>query len=208
MVCANEVSAILADIRKDILYCDQAGSQRRRSTQTVLHTVATELCRVMAPILSFTSEEAYGHIPGKKETSVFLAGFPEVGAKDEAAEARFGRLLEVRSAVSKQLELARREKTIGKSLEAKVVLAAEGPLYELLQEVRDELAAFFIVSQVELVSGREGGVKAEGLELRVSILPAAGEKCVRCWIYYEDLGSDPDHPQLCRRCTEAVRALG
>lgn len=205
--CANEVSAILADIRKDILYCDQADSHRRRSTQTVLHRVATELCRTMAPILSFTAEEAYRHVPGEKEKSVFLAGFPEGGALEPELEARFEQLFEVRSAVSKQLEAARREKKIGKSLEAKVVLGAEGELYELLQAFGDELAAFLIVSQVELERGGTAGVKAEGLDLHVSILPAAGEKCVRCWIFYEDLGTDPDHPQLCRRCAEAVRAL-
>src|SRR5690606_19544154 len=115
-----------------------------------------------APILSFTAEEAYRHVPGEKEKSVFLAGFPEGGALEPELEARFEQLFEVRSAVSKQLEAARREKKIGKSLEAKVVLGAEGELYELLQAFGDELAAFLIVSQVELERGGTAGVKAEG----------------------------------------------
>ena len=204
--CANEVSAILADIRKDVLYCDAADSHARRSTQTVLYRIARDLCRTMAPILSFTTEEAWSFLPGEREESVFLAGFPEPEAPDAELEARFDRLLDVRSAVSKQLEIERREKRIGKSLEARVVLGAEGDLLALLEEAKDELAAFFIVSQVEIRRGGRDGSKAEGLDLFVEVLPAAGGKCVRCWIHYEELGVDPAHPELCRRCTEAVTA--
>ena len=204
--CANEVSAILADIRKDVLYCDRPDSHRRRATQTVLYAIASDLCRTLAPILSFTAEEAYGHLPGAKERSVFLAAFPEGHAPDPELEARFERLLEVRSAVAKQLEVERREKRIGKSLEARVLLQAEGELYDLLDAMRDDLPAFLIVSQVALERGGSAGEKAEGLDLRVAVAPAAGEKCVRCWIYSEDLGTDPSHPELCPRCTEAVTA--
>src|SRR5690606_30953276 len=160
---------------------------------------ARDLCRTLAPVLSFTAEEAYGHLPGKKETSVFLSRFPTPGPRDEAREEHFERLLEVRSAGSEQLEIERRERRIGKSREARVILGAEGALFDLLDGMREDLAAFFIVSQVELVKGGRAGTRAEGLELFVDVAPAAGEKCVRCWIYYEDLGVDPAHPALCRR---------
>jgi len=204
--CANEVSAILADIRKDVLYCDRPDSRARRSTQTVLYRIARDLCRCLAPILSFTMEEAWSHLPGEREDSVFLTDLPEPEPVDAELEARFDRLLAVRSAVARELEAQRREKRIGKSLEAKVVLGAEGELHALLEEAKDELAAFLIVSQVEIQEGGREGVRAEDLDLYVKVLPAAGEKCVRCWIYHEDLGVDPAHPQLCRRCADAVAA--
>lgn len=204
--CANEVSAILADIRKDVLYCDRPDSHARRSTQTVLYRIARDLCLCLAPILSFTMEEAWSHLPGTREDSVFLAELPEPDSVDAELEARFEKLLAVRSAVARELEAERREKRIGKSLEAKVVLGAEGELHALLEEAKDELAAFLIVSQVELRKGGSEGTRAEGIDLFVKVLPAAGEKCVRCWIYYEDLGVDPAHPQLCRRCADAVAA--
>jgi isoleucyl-tRNA synthetase len=204
--CANEVSAVLADIRKDILYCDSADSPRRRAVQTVLFAIARDLCRVRAPVLSFTTEEAWAYLPGEHTPSVFLAGFPEAGTMDPALGARFEALFEVRGAVSKQLEIARREKSIGKSVEARVVLGARGEVLEVLRSFEAELAPFLIVSQVEVVEDGAAGDKAESLDLHVQVLPAAGGKCVRCWIYYEDLGTDPAHPELCPRCTQAVIA--
>src|SRR5690606_16191791 len=126
-------------------------------TQTVLHLVARDLLRLLAPILSFTCEEAWGYLPGDRAGSVFLAGLPEPAPIDEAIAARFDRLLDVRAAVSKHLEVARREKKIGKSLDARVVLGGSGDLLAFLRDVEAELPTTLIVSQVEIVEGAAPG---------------------------------------------------
>ncbi len=204
--CAVDMSAVYADIRKDLLYCNGKDSLERRATQTVMHTIARDLLRALAPILSFTAEEAWGFLPGDKADSVFLAGLPEAGAADAAVEARYERLLAVRAAVSKHLEVARREKMIGKSLDAKVVLGAEGDLLVFLREAAAELPTELIVSPVEIVEGAApNGQPGEGVVgLTVAVQTAAGEKCVRCWTWTTERGQNPAHPELCPRCTAAV----
>ena len=204
--CAGDMSAVYLDIRKDLLYCNGQDSKERRATQTVLHLVARDLLRLLAPILSFTTEEAWSHLPGDRAASVFLAGLPEAGPMDEANAARFDRLLAVRAAVSKHLEVARREKKIGKSLDARVVLGASGDLLAFLRGVRGELPTELIVSQVEIVEGAApGGLPGEGIEgLTVAVEQAQGEKCVRCWTWTTERGQNPAHPELCPRCTAAV----
>ncbi|AKU92827.1 isoleucine--tRNA ligase [Vulgatibacter incomptus] len=202
--CA-ELSSLYLDVRKDLLYCNGKGSPERRATQTLLHAVVRDLCRILAPVLSFTAEEAWGFLPGDRADSVFLAGLPEAKvARDPALDLRFERLLAIRSAASRQLELARRDKKIGKSLDARVVLGASGELLDFLRREKDELLAFLIVSQLEVIEGGEGAAAEEVPGLTVAVEPARGEKCVRCWTFSEDLGTDPRHPQLCPRCTAAV----
>src|SRR5690606_20901752 len=128
-----------------------------RATQTVLYLVARDLCRLLAPILSFTAGEAWRHLPGEREASVFLAGLPEAPAGAQARESEvFDRLQEIREAVSRPLELARREKRIGKGLDARVRLGASGELLEFLRAHADELRDFLIVSQLEVVEGAVG----------------------------------------------------
>ncbi len=206
--CAVDMSAVYLDIRKDLLYCNGADSKERRATQTVLYAIARDLVRLLAPVLSFTAEEAWGFLPGEadREASVFHAGLPEAGATDEALLTRYERLLEVRGAVSKHLEVARREKKIGKSLDARVVLGAEGDLLAFLRQYQAELPTELIVSQVELVEGAApNGLPGEGVAgLTVAVEQARGEKCVRCWTWTTERGQNPAHPELCPRCTAAV----
>ena len=152
--CTVEMSAFYLDILKDRLYTAPAKSLARRSAQTVMYAILDTLTRLMAPVLSFTADEIWGYLPGEREASVHLARFPQLGVElvDPALEARFDQLLAVRGEVSKLLEQARAAKLIGSGLEAKVTLAAPaGPLRDLLQAERDELATLFIVSQAELV---------------------------------------------------------
>lgn len=205
--CAAELSPLYLDVRKDLLYCNGKTSKERRATQTVLYLVARDLCRLLAPVLSFTAEEAWAFLPGEHEASVFLAGLPEGGAQgDPELAPLFERLVTVRDAVFEHLEAARREKRIGKGLDARVRLGASGELLEFLQAHEGLLRDFLIVSQLELVDG-VAGVASEELEgLSVEVVPASGEKCVRCWIFSEELGTDPAHPALCPRCTAAVTA--
>ncbi|MDA2913454.1 isoleucine--tRNA ligase [Acidobacteriia bacterium AH_259_A11_L15] len=214
--CTVELSARYFDIVKDRLYTFAAASPERRSAQTALFRVAHALVRLMAPVLSFTCEEVWDHLPGAKPTaaSVHLAEFPRPEQLDArlAAEtlSAWENLFAVRNEVLKVLEQARQAKTIRSSLEAQVYLRVSGDtLAPLLENYRAELPALFIVSAVRL--GREARPhlrKSElpGLEIGVSV--AEGKKCERCWNYSPRVGSFPDYPTVCERCAPVLQALG
>jgi isoleucyl-tRNA synthetase len=191
-----ELSALYFDVVKDRLYTWKTGGLPRRSAQTVLHLVAQDLVRLLAPVLSFTATEAWGYLPGAKAESVFLAGFPARTrpADADALEARYGRLSEVRVVVQGKLEEARRAKLIGSGLEAMVTVTAQGDQRRLLEEARAELPGFFIVSKVVLADGPLGA----------TVERAPGAKCDRCWIFQEDVGRDPKHPTICGKCADAL----
>ncbi|MFL5262910.1 MAG: zinc finger domain-containing protein, partial [Anaeromyxobacteraceae bacterium] len=144
----------------------------------------------------FTAEEAWGFFPAPPAESVFFAGFPERPRPSDAdaLEARYGRLFDVRTAVQKALEEARKAKLIGSGLEAKVTVRADGEALAFLEAAGAELATLFIVSKVELAKGAFG----------VEVAKAAGTKCARCWGYHEDVGRDPRHAELCAKCAAAL----
>jgi isoleucyl-tRNA synthetase len=196
--CAVELSAQYFDIIKDRLYTWKKDGKARRSALTVLHAVAEDLIRLLAPVLSFTASEAWSHLPTRSAESVFLAGLPKRArpADADALEERYGKLFEVRAAVQGKLEEARKAKLIGSGLEAAVVVRAEGDTYQRLLAAKDELATLFIVSGVELAEG-PGPV---GVEVK----RAGGVKCERCWIYRDDVGADPKHPTVCAKCADAL----
>ena len=206
--CAVEMSAFYLDVLKDRLYTAPARSVARRSAQTAMYTILDTLTRLMAPVLSFTADEIWSYLPGQRAASVHLDSFPQLGVEliDPALEARFDQLLAVRGEVSRLLEQARTAKLIGSGLEAKVLLsAAAGPLRDLLQEAAPDLATLFIVSRAELVDNLADGVASEALPgLAIRIERAEGDKCPRCWNYSTDIGTSPDHPELCARCTKAL----
>ncbi|HEX8909978.1 MAG TPA: isoleucine--tRNA ligase [Anaeromyxobacteraceae bacterium] len=196
-LCAVELSAQYFDIIKDRLYTARKDGKARRSAQTALHLVAGDLLRLLAPVLSFTAEEAWGYLPEPPaEDSVFYAGFPERERPADAAqlEARYGRLFAVRSVVQKALEEARRAKLVGSGLEAQVTVHAEGDELALLEANRAELATLFIVSKVLLAPG----------PLSAEVAKAPGAKCPRCWGFHEDVGQDPRHPEVCGKCAAAL----
>lgn len=189
------LSATYLDILKDRLYTWKADGVARRGSQTVLYLMTDYLIRMMAPILSFLSEEVYSYFKGKSEDSVFLLNFPTADKQWQRTdlEVKFEGLLKVRSDVQKELELLRTQKVIGSSLEASVTISAEADLHETMTKFSG-LKEFLIVSNIILQKGSYS-VKAE---------KAKGEKCVRCWIYSEELGKDAAHPQICPKCTEAI----
>jgi isoleucyl-tRNA synthetase len=208
--CAADLSAVYFDILKDRLYTAKAAGRERRSAQTVMYEVASALLRLLAPVLSFTAEEAWQQLPGRTAESVFLAGFPEATeAMEPALAERYGRLFAVRGAVQGVLEAARREKRIGSSLEARVVLAASGAAREFLRANLAELPVLLIVSQVELAE--QPGPKAqplaltqafgEGTAVTAEVLAAEGGKCPRCWVYSEAVEQGSG---VCPRCREAL----
>ncbi|MGC3999736.1 MAG: class I tRNA ligase family protein [Anaeromyxobacter sp.] len=195
-LCSVELSAIYFDIIKDRVYTARKWGQARRSALTVLHAMAEDLIRLLAPVLSFTASEAWGHLPGRTAESPFLAGLPRRARPADAAalEERFGQLFEVRAAVQGKLEEARRAKLIGSGLEAMVTIRAEGAQRALLESARADLPTLFIVSKVALADG----------PLAVEVARAPGVKCERCWIYREDVGVEPSHPTLCGKCADAL----
>jgi isoleucyl-tRNA synthetase len=199
-----DLSAVYFDILKDRLYTAATKSQARRSAQTALYRLLDALVRLMAPLMSFTAEEVWGHM-GRGE-SVHVACFPEPSelsaGLDAAARQRaedWDRLMEVRDTVLKSLETARTEKLIGAPLEARVRLSADGDLYPLLDQYARELPALFIVSQIALQHGDALGVEVER---------AAGRKCERCWKYSTDVGADARFPTICGACAEVVEEIG
>jgi isoleucyl-tRNA synthetase len=194
--CAVDLSALYFDVVKDRLYTWKKDGRPRRSAQTALWIIAQDVIRLLAPILSFTSSEAWGYLPGRPVESVFLAGLParERPKDADALEARYGRLVEVRAVVQGKLEEARRAKLIGSGLEAMVTVRAEGEQLRLLREAQAELPAFFIVSKVALAEGALG----------VDVARAPGVKCERCWVYAEDVGKASAHPTVCGKCASAL----
>ena len=206
--CSVDMSAFYLDVLKDRLYTAPPQSLARRSAQTAMYVILDALTRLIAPVLSFTAEEIWPYLPGEREESVHLAQFPrfETSLLDAELEARYEKILALRSDVSKALELARTEKRIGHSLDAKVVLAAPaGEWRQLLDRYQDELATLFIVSQTELVETLTDGIAGEEVEgLRVRIEKAEGDKCERCWNYAVSVGSRQDHPTICDRCHAAL----
>ena len=215
--CGVTMSAFYLDIIKDRLYTALPASLERKAAQTVLYDVLSGLLRLMAPVMSFTAAEAWDYLPGsgdkeQESDSVFLHEFPEEipGAVDNELDRKWQRLLEVRSEITKALEGARRDKTIGHPLEARVMVKAEGSLAEFLADKWETLKMISIVSELEKTEELvEESFDSEVLtELHVSVVPASGSKCERCWLRSETVGETADHPELCSRCTSVVSQLG
>jgi isoleucyl-tRNA synthetase len=206
--CSIEMSSFYLDVLKDRLYVSGDGSIGRRSAQTAMYRIIDCITRLIAPVLSFTADEIWNFMPGERPESVHLSDFIRFpgSCRDAALEERYDNLLEIRAEVSKALELARNDKTIGHSLDARVLLnAPAGSVLELLEKYRDQLAALFIVSQVELVDDLEDGLQAEQLpDLKIKVEKALGEKCQRCWNYATSVGESAEHPALCRRCVAVL----
>ena len=211
--CAVDLSALYLDVIKDRLYTSAPTDPRRRAAQTTCHDIFRALARMMAPILTFTSEEAWRYVPGARAESVHLERFPEVPVEwlDDTLDAEWSRLLEVRREIAKALETARARGLIGSGLEAAVtIVAAPEDLPELLRRKRDLLPTLLIVSQVAFDRpASTPAVVHESQEipgLVIGIDRARGRKCERCWMWTERVGESAAHPGLCERCLPIVTA--
>jgi isoleucyl-tRNA synthetase len=197
-----DLSAFYADVSKDRLYTFAPGSKERRSAQTAMYVMADGLTRLLAPILSFTSDELWRYLPSSREDSVHLALFPDAESLDRlddaALIARWEELIAIREQVLARIEPLRKDKQIGSSLQAKVILSAAGSELDLLKAHQAQLPMLFIVSEVEI---RDTG--ADG-SLQVSIDRAPGVKCERCWRYVPKVSADPARPGICDRCQDAL----
>ena len=201
-----ELSSIYHDVIKDRLYTDAANSPRRRSTQTALHRLVTGLCQMLAPILAFTADEAWEFVPGKKANSIHESEWQAkafVLAANEIEDWAF--LLKAREIWLPFLEVARRDKIIGKSLDAKIQPAVEHfPEMVKSQDLRDSFKELLNVSQIHFLTFKDNpNATVEALGNRV--VHADGQKCERCWHWETDVGSNPGHPTICGRCVEAVK---
>ncbi|HXW04767.1 MAG TPA: isoleucine--tRNA ligase [Vicinamibacterales bacterium] len=200
-----DLSAFYADVSKDRLYTFAPESPDRRSAQTAMYVIADGLARLLAPILPFTIDELWRHLPGSREPSVHMAEFPRDldALRNAELVARWDRLIAVRDAVNRALEAERQAKTIGNSLGAKVTLRARGATAGLLEPYRNDLAMLFIVSQVELQAAA-----GEGAELEVAVSRADGDKCPRCWRTVTSVSRTPGTEGLCDRCVDALDGAG
>ena len=207
--CTIDMSNFYLDVLKDRLYVEAAGSVSRRAAQSTIYQILRGLTLLIAPIIPFTCEEIWSYLPkldGDSTESVMLHEMPEAkGAlATEEFMARWDRIHALRDSVNKFLEAARGQKKIGKSLEAKVVLHADGELYDFLCSVQELMPAVLIVSQVEITKAA-GGESGEIEGLGVEILSAEGAKCERCWSFSGTVGADHSHPTLCARCASIVQ---
>ena len=197
--CTVTLSARYFDIIKDRLYIFAPRSKERRSAQTALYLITDTLCRLLAPMLTFTADEAWENIPGQTVSSVHLAEFPEAeGAADAKLLSDWERIFAIRDEVLKALEEARIAKQIGSSLEAKVILTTDAGTTRFLLDYFEQLRYIFIVSQVEV---------HEGDELKVEIQKADGQKCERCWNYSMRVGEFESYPTVCERCIDALMEI-
>jgi isoleucyl-tRNA synthetase len=204
--CTVELSAFYVDIMKDTLYTLAPNSAQRRSSQTAMYEAAETLARLLAPVMPFTAEEVWAHLPKMKNRaeSVHLAAFPQADESKISAErdVDWERLFKVRDAVAVALERARAAKQIGKSLEARVHLRPDSDeTRRWLQKFGETLELVFIVSEVEI------GAPSSKNDLEVNVERARGKKCVRCWRWTTDVGAVKEHADLCGRCADVMRAV-
>jgi isoleucyl-tRNA synthetase len=175
-----------------------------------MYRIVEAMVRWLAPILSFTAEEIWPLLPGKRDTSVFFETFYDrlaaVQGKPQQ-RAFWNDLLTIRLAVAKELEGMRNAGEIGAALEADVTLHADAALHARLAPIADELRFFFITSGLHLaddknVPANAQKVDVENAALWISTKVAAGQKCIRCWHWRDDVGSHPEHPEICGRCVD------
>ena len=195
-LCTVTLSARYFDIIKDRLYIFAPKSVERRSAQTALFEMTDKLCRLLAPILAFTADEAFENLPNQKLASVHLAEFPKsAGADNTQLLSDWERIFSIRDEVLKALEEARERKEIGSSLEAKVILRTDAETARFLMPYYEDLRYIFIVSQVEV---------HEEDYFSVNIEKADGAKCDRCWNYSAHVGESEKYPTVCERCVAAL----
>ena len=206
--CVVDMSNFYLDAIKDRLYCDGVDSMSRLGAQTVIYRILDALVRIIAPILAFTADEIWKAMPhhdGVRLENVVLNDIPDATDSlfDAELEKKWQKTEELRDIVNRSLEEARAAHKIGKSLEAKVTISVAGKTYDFINGEKDELAKIFIVSGVEILRDDSLADELEGIKVKVS--KAGGVKCPRCWTFSENAGTDPEHPELCPRCTQVVK---
>ncbi len=211
--CTVELSSFYLDVLKDRLYTYAPNSRERRSCQSAIYDIILILVKSLAPIAPFTADEIWLKLKrDDPEISVHASSWPEIreGYIDKELENKWEKIFALRPHIMKAIEAKRASGAIGDSMEASVTLyIKEADRYKFLQGFASELAGIFVLSDFRLEdvtvlpSGKEGLLETEGVGIYVD--KAAGEKCERCWTYSNDVGKDPDHPTLCKRCSGVLK---
>jgi len=214
--CTNDLGALYLDVTKDRLYTMPVDSRGRRSAQSAMFRIVHALTRWIAPILSFTADEIWQHLPGEREGHVLFTTWSgdldPLPAGGVLSTEGFARLLALREAVAKVLEPMRAGGAIGASLEAEVDLYLDEAMLTMLAPVAGELRFLFLTSELRLhpaSAAPAGAVPAEGVPgAAIRAVASPHPKCVRCWHYRADVGRHAAHPELCGRCVENVEGGG
>ncbi|QXH47696.1 isoleucine--tRNA ligase [Pseudomonas xanthosomatis] len=213
--CVQELGGFYLDIIKDRQYTTGANSVARRSCQTALYHISEALVRWVAPILAFTADEIWQYLPGERNESVMLNGWyqglSELPEGTELGRAYWDRVMAVKAAVNKELENQRSAKVIGGNLQAEVTLFAEDGLTADLNKLGDELRFVLITSAASVVPFAQAPADAVATEvegLKLKIVKSGHAKCGRCWHFRADVGSHPEHPEICSRCVDNLSGSG
>lgn len=204
--CVIDMSNFYLDIIKDRLYTSKKDSVERKAAQTTMYIILDSLVKILTPMIPFTAEEiwkAMKHTKTENVESVMLTDFPEANDKYDNNEIteKWNKIIKLKDIVSKELEVARTDKIIGHSLNAKVTLYAEDNQYDFIKDNLELLQTVFIVSAVEV----ERNARKDEIKIGVKVEQAPGEKCERCWMYSETVGQDKENPTICHRCSENIK---
>ncbi|AXM97761.1 isoleucine--tRNA ligase [Pseudomonas plecoglossicida] len=213
--CVQELGGFYLDIIKDRQYTTGANSVARRSCQTALYHISEALVRWIAPILAFTADEIWQYLPGERNESVMLNGWyqglTELPQGTELDRAYWDRVMAVKAAVNKELENQRTAKVIGGNLQAEVTLFADEGLSADLGKLGDELRFVLITSAASVVPFAQAPADAVATEvegLKLKVVKSGHAKCGRCWHFRADVGSHPEHPEICSRCVDNLSGSG
>jgi isoleucyl-tRNA synthetase len=195
--CVVELSSLYLDTSKDILYVSKKDSHERRCIQTVMYTALDHMLKLFAPILVFTTEEAWDSMTNKKGGSIHLSKMPSPNKEyiNDALALKWEKILALREEVSKVLEENRKNKVIGHSLDADVDLVVAEDTYNIISDKNIDLESIFIVSNVKV---------SKGSNLSITVTKSSYNKCARCWQYKEEVGKIKNHEEICERCKNAI----
>ncbi|WP_446424528.1 isoleucine--tRNA ligase [Mailhella sp.] len=225
-VCATDLSAFYLDVLKDRLYSSLPDGAERRSAQSALYQMVLIMLRDMAPIMSFTAEEVYRHLPealkpvdaeGRPVATVFALPAVDASAFRLSDDERgaWEMVMDIRAGVTRAIEPLRKEGVVGHALDTHVTLYVNDKLRAAIEDSGADMRSVCIVSQLELADFKDAPEAALAVAqldecpgLAVGVRKAGGEKCERCWMYCEELGTDPEHPTLCPRCAAVMKELG
>jgi isoleucyl-tRNA synthetase len=209
--CVVTLGGFYLDIIKDRMYTCQSDSRARRSAQTAMYHVAEAFTRWLSPILSFTAEEIWQHLPGERSDSIFFEDWYSLLPTSKKRDESWNKIILVREEVVKELEKLRVTGAIGSSLDAEVEIYANSELKKVLATVGDELRFVFITSYASVYDENERPddvVTGELEGLFIKVVASPHKKCIRCWHHREDVGSHVEHPEICSRCIDNVDGEG
>ena len=212
--CVVDLSGFYLDVIKDRLYTSAPAGPERRAAQTVIFHLLDAMVRLSAPIMSFTAEEAWAYVPGAKDKhpSVHMAELPtpDQSVMDAELAQRWKRLLILRSEVNKALDIARKDKLVGNSLQAVLSLTADADTLEFLGQNAEAFAEITMVSELKLLDAAPESPTLASEEIKglvILVEPTEAAKCPRCWMHSKTVGADSEHPELCARCAAVVKEI-